>query len=411
MSEGELIDPKSKISGKTVELRASEHYFLDWSKLQPFLETYVNDKSNGWRHWVIAETNKWLKLGLKPRAITRDLDWGIDIPVDRINPDQLIANHQGKKIYVWFDAVIGYFSASVEWSEARKNLHHHTNEGAVSTPLSYKDFWYEKDAKHYYFMGKDNLVFHTLFWPGQLHLYDEKLHLPDYIPVNNYLNFEGLKFSKSKGLTLDPAELVDTYGLDPVRFYLCYIAPENSDSNFTYADLINTNNKLLAGKIGNFVNRTLSLCKTTPITSVDFKPANIFNSDVKQKIEEVLNQGSELLINTEIRKYAEHILNFSDYCNKFISDFEPWALRNEKSPKFDLNKFKEVINDAIFLIITLGVMLNPIIPDTIEKLSKMVGVSIDKFVYESEGITLILKDFCIDEITPLFKMIEDKAVK
>jgi len=180
-----LINPVSKIDKKPVELRDTDHLFISWDKLQNQIEKFVGQKKKYWRKWVVAETEKWFKEGLKARAVTRDLDWGVEIPSE-IAKD--LKGAEDKRVYVWFDAVIGYYSASLEWAEREQK--------------DWKLFWKNKEAKHYYFMGKDNLIFHTIFWPGQIMTFDEELNLPDFPAINQYLNLEGAKFSKSTRVNL-----------------------------------------------------------------------------------------------------------------------------------------------------------------------------------------------------------------
>ncbi|MDQ3239615.1 MAG: methionine--tRNA ligase, partial [bacterium] len=236
-----LIEPYSKLTRNKVELKDTEHLFIEWAKLQPQIEEYFEKYSSEWREWIKKDTKNWLDRGLMDRAITRDIDWGVQIPdeITAIHP-----NFKNKRAYVWFDAVIGYYSASLEWAEA--------NGG------DWKKFWYG-DNKHYYFMGKDNLVFHTIFWPGQLMTLDPNLNLPMYPMINQFLNIGGQKFSKSRGVSIDSADFINSFGADAMRFYLCSIMPESHDSNFTWEDFLQKNNDLLVAQIGNYLNRTLSI--------------------------------------------------------------------------------------------------------------------------------------------------------
>src|SRR3990167_911865 len=220
---GELINPRSKLNGFKVSLRDTEHYFIDWAKLQPQIEKYVKGNGHKWKKWVYQETLGWLNKGLKPRAVTRDIDWGVPLPIEKITKNKLIENIENKRLYVWFDAVIGYLSASMLWSKEEQNGE------------KWKEFWYNPDSEHIYFMGKDNLIFHTIFWPAQLMVKDVNLHLPDVQSVNMFLNLDGVQFSKSKGITLRIEDIVNHYGNDPVRFYLTAIMPEVSDSSFEWS--------------------------------------------------------------------------------------------------------------------------------------------------------------------------------
>jgi len=183
LNPGDLIQPKSKLTGSEVVLKETEHYALDYSKLQKEIENFVFN-SNHWREWVFNETVGYLKEGLKARDITRDLDWGVPLPKEKINKNFLIENIENKRFYVWFEAVIGYFSATVEWAE--KN-----NE-------NWEDFWLNPSCLHYYFMGKDNLIFHTIFWPCELLGQKKNYNLPYFPAVNNFLLLEGKKFSKEQ---------------------------------------------------------------------------------------------------------------------------------------------------------------------------------------------------------------------
>jgi methionyl-tRNA synthetase len=181
----------------------------------------------------------WLKEGLKPRATTRNIDWGVPIPYKKIPKNLLIEDVKNKRLYVWFDAVIGYLSASKLWGKTNKK--------------NWKEFWYGKNLKHYYFMGKDNLVFHTIFWPGKLMIYDPKIHLPDVPSINMFLDFDKKKFSKSRGVIVDIKEIVEKFGNDRVRFYLTFIMPELKDSSFIWLDFQKKVNGILVANLGNFI--------------------------------------------------------------------------------------------------------------------------------------------------------------
>ena len=386
-SVGELVNPKSKLSGGPVEIKQTEHYFLDWPKFQKILEKYVKSSGKKWRPWVLKETEGWLKKGLKPRAITRDLDWGIEIPTDKIPEKLRIEGAENKRIYVWFEAVIGYLSASIEWAEKNGK--------------NWKDWWYGKSAEHAYFMGKDNLIFHTLFWPGELYGYDEKIHLPDYPVISQFLNIEGKKFSKSRGVTLDPGYVADTYGLDALRFYLALISPESADANFSWSDFVDKNNNLFIGNFGNFINRTLTLAEGLHFGS----------SEVDRKVEsavlKLVNQGRENLENYEFKKHALSVLELSDFGNKYLSKEEPWFLK-EKDPE----KFKKVVTSALYVTLGLFLLIKPLLPVAYEKLEKILGVGIDEWSGD-EGKLLkeLLKRVNIKTIKPLFERIDEKVVE
>lgn len=384
---GELENPRSKLSGGKVEIKLSEHYFLDWPKLQKFLENYVENSKN-WRDWVLKETGGWLKKGLKPRAITRDLEWGIEIPTERIPENLRLEGAEQKRIYVWFENFIGYFSASVEWAEKNGR--------------DWRNWWYDKNSFHAYFMGKDNLVFHTLFWPGELHLYDENLHLPDFPAINQFLSLEGQKFSKSRGITIDSKYMTETYGLDALRFYLCLIMPENADANFSWSDFVSKNNDLLIGNLGNFINRTLTLAK-----GLKFNENLAVDAEVGGEASKFIKAAGAALQNFEFKKYAETILALSDFGNKYLSRKEPWFIKEKESVEF-----LGVAFNSIFIVLSLLLIMKPLLPDAADSLSAFLGVRIEKWpTKEIEEIKSVIGDVNITEVKPLFKKIEPEIVE
>jgi methionyl-tRNA synthetase len=388
--EGELLHPVSKISGGPAELRETEHYFLQYQKLQPFLEEYVESSSHGWRKWIRAETLKWLNEGLKPRAITRDLDWGIEIPVQSISADALIDKVNSKRLYVWFDAVIGYLSASIEWANGSDD---------------WTTFWKNGNATHYYFMGKDNLVFHTLFWPSYLHSYDEQLHLPDVPAINQYLTFEGEKFSKSRGVLADPSELADKYSLDGLRFYLATIMPETSDSDFTVAGIKDAVNGKLIAKIGNFINRSATLAAGQDFSA--FSPS----TNIVDALTLAHSDCQSLMKDVQIRRYTERLLTLAEFANSYITERAPWSLRKEGSDSYSPEKFKQVMGDCILLSLSLLTIGSPIFVDAIDRFRELSGIDINSWPDEiASHLTALTRSWKFDgKPTPLFSRIEDVA--
>jgi len=387
INQGELKNAISKLTKKPVELKSSEHYFFNWKKFEDFLKNdYLKDKDKKWRSWIFNETKRWLDQGLNARAITRDLDWGIEIPAEEIKEKnlKLIDGYEHKRIYVWFEAVIGYLSASKE-----------------KLGEEWKEFWYNEEARHYYFMGKDNLVFHTLFWPAQLHGYDKNLHLPDIQAINQFLTLNNKGFSKSRGITLDPKKIINDFGLDTVRFYLTLIMPENSDSDFTWEDFIVKTNNLLIANLGNFINRTLKLTQKVDFNLATDKPRNEFIDECKK----ALDKGKELLENCQFKECGELILELSAFGNKKLSDTTPWKIEDDKITEYN----SEMIN-YVFVILNLIIMLKPIIPDTTKKLEEMMGINIDKWLDEKEIIELA-KKVKVTKPEPLFKKIEADPIK
>ncbi len=382
----ELINPLSKLTKSPVILKETEHYFLDWPQLTPFLKKYYTIYKKNWRPWIQAETGQWLKRGLKPTAITRDLDWGIELPIDRIPKDMLIDNIETKRIYVWFEAVIGYLSASIEWDKEK-----------------YKDFWYNTKSKHYYFMGKDNLVFHTLFWPGELYGFDKKIHLPDVCVINQFLTLEGLKFSKSKGITVDAQYILDTYGSDQVRFYFTSIMPEENDASFSWTDFQSRINDVLIANFGNFVNRTLTLAK-------DIKVSDNVNLDkeLTSQSEKSFSRIWKALENNHFKDYYTEFVNFSSFANKYISVQKPWSLKET-----DPNKFKDIISNCLYLVLCLDLFSKPILTKGTVKLEEMLGINISLWPTNKKLVSFIkglLTHINISTITPLYQKIEKEQI-
>lgn len=381
LAQGELKNPISKLTKTPVVIKPSEHYFFAWGKLENFLQQYLKDYSGAWREWIKNETLRWLNDGLKSRAITRDLDWGVPIPVDRLAADEIITDHEQKRIYVWFEAVIGYLSASIQYSrEAGNEL--------------WKDFWHNQTARHYYFMGKDNLVFHTLFWPGQLHSYDETLNLPNFPAINQFLTLNNQGFSKSRGITLDPRKIANDFGLDLVRFYLTLIMPENHDSDFTWHDFIAKANNSIIANLGNLLFRTLKLAEGLDFSQTTIDPAII------KETNQLVAEAKDLITNCNFKRYAEKILDLSALGNKYLSDKTPWSIK-----KTDEKQYLQIMTNAIYIITNLAILINPLVPETALRLTAMLGININHWLDEPELIAIV-KEVKITKPEPLFKKID-----
>jgi methionyl-tRNA synthetase len=389
ITQGELKNPISNINKEPVELKDTEHYFIDWPKLQSKIDKFVKNASPNWKDWVAQETNGWLTEGLKARAITRDIDWGVEIPTDRMPADKIVKGSEHKRIYVWFDAVIGYFSASLLWAQE--------NGG------KWEDFWYGDNLWHYYFMGKDNLVFHTLFWPGQLMTYDPKLHLPDVASINMFYNYEGKQFSKSRNWTIPIKDMVDKYGNDAVRFYITLTMPEIRDTSFAWNDFKEKNNGILVANLGNFIHRVLSLAKGSVFEGSKVQ----ISSQTKTKVEESFTKARNLLDKCEFRNYLDTILELSSYGNSVVDKEKVWELK-----KTDTERFKTVIHELIYIVSALAYLINPLLPDSSSKLLSYLSLE-DKIQWpENDGAgkyfeSVLSKIKLSADIAPLYKKLED----
>ncbi len=382
---GQLLNPKSKLTGSEVILKESEHYALDFSKLQKRIEEFVRNSSH-WREWVFRETVGFLNEGLRPRTITRDLDWGVEIPQEKIPPDFLIENIHQKRFYVWFEAVIGYFSATVEW--------------AAKNNQNWEEFWLDPSCRHYYFMGKDNLIFHTIFWPGQLLGQEKGYNLPYFPAVNNFLLLEGKKFSKSRGIHIDSLELAKKYGVDNVRFYITSILPENKDANFIGNEFVSTINNELVDKIGNFFYRVLVFYREKLNQKIN---QSKLDNEIIQRTEEVFQKTAEHLEKCEMVSAFNLILNYVHFANKYLDQNKPWEILAT-----DRRKAEEIIFNAWQMIYSLRILLWPIIPLAIEKLNELSNLEkiipregLDFFVFKK----LEIEKVKVKELKPLFQKI------
>ncbi len=329
----------------------------------------------------------WLKKGLQPKCITRDINWGVEIPIKSLSKKLRIKEAKNKRIYVWFEAVIGYLSASIEWSK---------NTG------KWRDFWYSKElTTHYYFMGKDNLVFHTLFWPAQLYGAYKNIHLPDYPAINHFLNLEGHPFSKSRGIFVDAKYVGEKYGIDPVRFYLTLIMPEISDADFSWSNFVEINNNVLIGTFGNFLNRTLKL--SSRLSSFSKKE---IKSEVIRETQNLLEKARGYILNGQFKLYAKTIIGIAAFGNKYLQQNTPWIFNK------DSKEFKIVITNALLIVLAINMACEPLIPDTNKKLAKILSIQIE--TWPDREVIIYLKSFLvkvkINNPKPLFNKIPSSIV-
>lgn len=381
----DLKNPINKLTREPVALKETEHLFFNWPKLQPFLERYVKERQKKWKKWISHEVGGWLKIGLQKRAITRDINWGIPIPNDQLPKDLQLQNAGSKRIYVWFEAVIGYLSAAKEYG------------------ANWKEFWYpenKESVEMYNFMGKDNVVFHALFWPGQLYgAYGDKIKLPDLIAANQYLNLEGKKFSKSRGVTIDSLYLAKTYGTDPVRFYLTYIMPEYSDANFSWSDFVKFNNTVLIGTLGNLFNRTLVLVKKYGLLK-DIQAEILVGEFIKDSLSNMKTK----LGNLEFKVYAQNIIELAKFGNEYINKEEPWNQQLADS------KRQKILTNCLLIVLALQAVIKPLLPQTYTKLSDIIGVSFDKWP-DLPTLKEKLSQVVLKNVEPLFSKIDPEIVE
>ena len=353
----DLINPRARNDNSALELRETEHFFLGLADLSESIETYLNDDKDFWRPNVINYSRGYVKEGLKGRPITRDIEWGIPIP---------LAGYETKRLYVWFEAVIGYLSASIEWAANR------------GTPEAWKDWWYNPQAKTFYFMGKDNIPFHAIIWPGELtaigrRLYETdealQLNLPYHVVSNEYLTMEGGKFSTSRGYAIWAPDFLTRFDPDPLRYHLTAIAPETRDTDFTFDDFIRRNNDELVAAWGNLVNRMLGFACKHFDNQVP-QPGELSAEDqaIIAGVEAGYETVGQLLEAARFRAALEAAMSLARDANGYLDRTEPW-----KVIKVDKNAAATSVYVILRVIDNLKTLLAPFLPFTCQKLHEYLG--------------------------------------
>jgi methionyl-tRNA synthetase len=352
----DLINPRSIIDGSTPEFRETKHLFLDLPKFADRLRPWIESKKS-WRPNV-RNFSLALVDDLKPRAMTRDIDWGVPVPVEGYPPET-------KRIYVWFDAVIGYFSAAVEWAQ---------NSG---TPEAWREWWQNPDATHAYFMGKDNIVFHTVIWPSMLLGYEEggelgagkgPLHLPDEVIASEFLTMEGKQLSTSRSVAIYVRDVLERYDPDPVRYFLTAAGPETQDSDFSWAEFLRRNNDELLANWGNLVNRTLT--NTHRQFGEVPQPGPLIEEDRRALGE--IGAGFEsvggLIDEGKFKAALAEAMRLSSIGNQYVDHQAPWAVIKE-----DRERAATVLFIALRMVDSLKTIFTPFLPFSSQRLHELLG--------------------------------------
>ena len=400
LSPTELINPRSTISGSTPVLKKTKNWYLPLNEYQDWLKQWILEEHKEWRPNVYGQCKSWLDMDLQPRAMTRDLDWGIPVPVEGAD---------GKVLYVWFDAPIGYVSNTVELCEKEPEKWG-----------DWRKWWQDEDTRLVHFIGKDNIVFHCIIFPTMMKAWNEAnghpsfggggggFIMPDNVPANEFLNLENDKISTSRNWAVWLHEyLVDMPGKqDVLRYVLTANAPETKDNNFTWKDFQDRNNNELVAVYGNFVNRALQLTKkywngVVPacgeLTDVDRQALEEFK-DVKAKVENLLEQF-------KFRDAQFEAMNLARIGNKYITDCEPW-----KVWKTDPKRCETILNICLQLTANLAIAFEPFLPFSSKKLREM--LNIDSFEWEQLGSTDLLQaGHQLGEPALLFEKIEDEVIQ
>jgi methionyl-tRNA synthetase len=341
----DLKNPKSKLTKSSLVLKPSKHWYLRFDKFKDQLQEWISKKK--WKPNVLKFAMQYIE-DLKPRAITRDLYWGVPLPIE---------SAEGKVLYVWFDAPIGYISATKEWAEKKKDKER------------WKDYWFDKNTKLIHFIGKDNIPFHAIFFPAMIMGQSKEYILPDQIPANEFLLLEGRQFSKSEGWYIDEKDFFSKYTSDQIRYYLAANAPENSDAEFSFSDFQVKCNAELLGKLGNFVNRVLVFSKN----NLDGKAPSFENLDSEdekflKEIEKLCKKSEDCFENFHLRKASKVIMELSDLGNVYFDHKKPWKL-----VKTSKQKMKNTIFCALKCVKALSLISCPIIPKTAQKIWELLG--------------------------------------
>ena len=379
LSPDELLEPRSKVSGSVPVKRETKHWYLPLDQYETFLHEWILDGHREWKSNVYGQCKSWLDGGLQPRAVSRDLDWGIPVPVE---------GAEGKVLYVWFDAPIGYISATKEL-----------------TP-DWEKYWKDPETKLVHFIGKDNIVFHCIVFPSMLKAHGGYI-LPENVPANEFLNLEGDKISTSQGWAVWLHEYLDEFPgkEDVLRYVLCANAPETKDNDFTWKDFQNRNNNELVAVLGNFVNRALVLTQKYYGGKV---PAcgelTDFDRDTIAELSQIKASLESSIESYRFREALKEAMNYARIGNKYLADSEPW-----KVVKTDPARVETILNIALQITADIAVAIEPFMPFTAAKIIRM--LNIEKLDWERLGaMDLVPAGHQIAQPELLFEKIEDAAI-
>lgn len=377
----DLINPKSALSGSQPVLKETKHWFLPLNDYEAFMREWILKGHKEWKPNVYGQCKSWIEQGLQPRAVTRDLDWGVKVPIE---------GEEGKVLYVWFDAPIGYISNTIELK-----------------PNDWEKWWKEKDTKLVHFIGKDNIVFHCIIFPAMLKA-EGSFILPDNVPANEFLNLEGDKISTSRNWAVWLHEYLDDFPgkQDVLKYVLCSNAPETKDNDFTWKDFQTRNNSELVAILGNFVNRTIVLTHKY----FDGKVPQIgeLNNLDKQTIEEIKTFPERIGVNIEHYKFREalsEMMNLARLGNKYLTECEPW-----KTYKTDIERTKTSINISLQICANLAILAEPFLPFTAQKLQRMLNLKTLPWI-EAGKDNLLNSGDEINAPELLFERIEDEVIE
>ena len=386
LSPEELKNPKSTISDSSPILKETKHYYIKLNEFEEFLRNWITvENKDTWKANVTGQVKSWLDNGLKPRAVTRDLDWGIPVQVD---------GEEGKVLYVWFEAPIGYISSTKEW--AKKNN------------KNWEDYWKNPETNLIHFIGKDNIVFHCIIFPIMLKMFGDFI-LPKNVPANEFLNLEGDKISTSRNWAVWLHEyLIDFPNMqDVLRYVLTSTCPETKDNDFTWKEFQTRNNSELVAIYGNYTNRVLSLIDKYYEGKIP-NPDNLNDNDTKI-LSEVISEKNDIESNLNQFKFREalkSLINIARIGNKYLADTEPWKIKKENPERVE-----QILKTSFEIVSYLAVLSEPFIPFTSEKLKKIIGVNKSEWSNLDNLGDEIDFSFTITNKEMLFRRIEDSEIE
>jgi methionyl-tRNA synthetase len=398
----DLINPKSVLSGNVPVMKETKHWYLPLDKYEPWLKQWILEGHKEWKTNVYGQCKSWLDQGLQPRAVTRDLDWGVKVPLEEA---------AGKVLYVWFDAPIGYISATKEWAEeksrqlAESSKQNSTPNSKLQTP-NWELYWKDKETKLVHFIGKDNIVFHCIVFPAMLHAEGSYI-LPDDVPANEFLNLEGDKISTSRNWAVWLHEyLLEFPGKqDVLRYVLCSNAPETKDNDFTWKDFQQKNNSELVAILGNFVNRAMVL--TQKYFDGKVPPMSVITEQDNEALKSLAQFPSRIsnsIVQYRFREAVAELMNLARLGNKYLADSEPWKIFN-----MEPERVKTILNISLQICANLTIVMEPFLPFSSEKLLQILNIK--KLTWESSGTADILKaGHRLGKPELLFEKIEDDAI-
>lgn len=370
-NEEDLIDATCIECGSKVTQKDNKNLYIALSKLQPEIQKFVDKNKNKWRINAQKETEKYLREGLRDRAITRDLSWGVDVPIE---------GYDDKKLYVWIEAVLGYITATMKVCEDRG--------------LNWEDYWKTPD-KSYMVHGKDNIMFHSIIFPGLLLSLNDEMAIPDIMVSSEYLNFNDEKISKSKGNAIPAEDLADKFNSDTIRFHLINNGPEKKDTSFNVLDYITTHNNEIVNKYGNFVNRTLKF------KGIDKIPVAEIDKNIESAIIHAYEEIGADIEKLEFKEASSKAMNLIELANKYYDEEKPWVKFKENTEDFN-----KVMFTCANLIANIANIMEPFMPISSEKIRKILKIEKVEWKYLK-----LDKDIELNEIEPLFVRYDEKDVK